>query len=103
MDLVVLKTITAEDTYTDAVKVACKQFEKTDPRNGYLNISVSGTFVASVILQRSFDNGTTWKTVETFTGEKESAITDYENDVLYRLGVATGGFTSGTIAVRLSH
>ena len=38
------------------------------------DISISGTFVGSVILQRSYDSGTTWSVVSTFICETEGAV-----------------------------
>ena len=68
---------------------------------GYLNVSISGTFTATVSLQRSFDGGTTWRTRTTYTTATETNVFDHEARVLYRLGVETGNFTSGTVSVRL--
>ena len=73
---------------------------RTSNRPGYLNISISGTFVASVVLQRSFDGGVTWNTYATYTTVTESSLTDLEIGVRYRLGIPTS-YTSGTAICRL--
>ena len=65
-------------------------------------MSVSGTWVATVTLQRSFDSGSTWLDVKTWTGNAEEALCDPEVGVQYRIGVATGNYTSGTVEVRIS-
>lgn len=61
------------------------------------DLSVSGTFVATVWLQRSKDQ-TTWLDVESFTAPTEK--TGSAGSAWYfRLGVKAGGYTSGTISV----
>lgn len=82
------KSITAENSFTDAVQL-----------EGYFNVSISGTFVATVFVQRSTD-GTNWRDVNSFTTPFEG--TGFDPEVMYyRIGVKTGGFTSGTAVVRL--
>lgn len=69
------------------------------------SISVSGTFVATVVLQRSYDGGSTWFNVGAAIVDvaSEQIFDSVEDDVLWRLGIETGGFTSGTAVVRISH
>ena len=89
MSTLISKTITAENSFTDPVKLA-----------GFFNLSISGTFVGTLTVQRSFDGQATWKDVDTFTAPTE----DYgmEPEVCwYRAGVKTGDFTSGSLVVRL--
>lgn len=72
------------------------------------NISVWGTFVATVALERSFDGGVTWLNCSTdATGTSNSltqpisiVIQEPENGVLYHLKCSS--YTSGTISYRLS-
>jgi len=64
------------------------------------NISVSGFGTATVALQRSFDDGSSWKTIESYTADTEKYATEVEAGVLYRLNCTA--YTSGTIAYRLS-
>ncbi len=72
-------------------------------RTGLFNLSITGTFVATVQLQRSFDGGLTFPSVEEFTaptektGEAAAGIGDVS--VIYRVSVTN--FTSGTIGFRL--
>ena len=91
------KTITAENVFSD--KIICA----VTPETNMLNSSVSGTFSATVTLQRSFDNGSNWVDVKTFTAPEEGNVLDSESSVVYRIGVKTGEFTSGSISVRLSN
>lgn len=66
-------------------------------------ITVSGTFVANVTLQRSVDEGSTWIDVSTYTTVTTTTLTDgLENQIIwYRIGVKTGGYTSGTAVCSL--
>jgi hypothetical protein len=86
-------TITAENSWTDAIGVS---------ENNNFDISISGTFVATITLQRSYDKGLNWFDTDTFTsaGEWQAAGSE-TND--YRIGVKTGNFTSGTISVRIGN
>jgi len=68
--------------------------------NGPVNVSIAGTFTATVTLQRSFNGGTTWKDVSTWTAAAETSI-NHPQQLHYRLGVKTGEFTSGTIFLLL--
>lgn len=88
MSTIASKTISAQNTFTDAVQI-----------NGWFNLSISGTFVANVVVQRSIDN-TNWMDVNTFTASFEG--TGMEPEVMwYRVGIKTGGYTSGSVVVRL--
>lgn len=75
-----------------------------DPMNakGLFNISVeftTGSGVGTVALQRSFDGGTTWRTVEQYTSDTEKVGEAPEN-IQYRLNCTA--YTSGTIEGRIS-
>lgn len=87
---VVTKDITAQNTFSDGLYI----------EEGF-NLSISGTFVATVTVQRSFDQGSTWRDVDTFTAPIETAGFDPEPVVVYRAGVKTGDFTSGTVSIRI--
>lgn len=88
MTTVVSKNITAGDQFTDPAHLS-----------GYFNLSISGTFVATVTVQRSPD-GNNWHDVDTFT----SAFEDWGMDpelMWYRVGVKAGEFTSGVVVIRI--
>jgi len=70
------------------------------PEKHNLNLSVSGTWVGIITLQRSFNNGSNWFNVESYTTNTEKVIEDPEDGVTYRVGFTV--FTSGTANVRLS-
>lgn len=64
------------------------------------NLSLSGFDTATVILQRSFDDGSTWVSVRSFTADGEFRVDDPEAGVYYRLNCTS--WTSGTITYRMS-
>ena len=82
--------ISAENTFTDGLYV-----------EGNFSFSISGTFVGTVTAQRSFDAGATWRDVDTFTAPIETAGYDGEPIVVYRAGIKTGDYTSGTASIRI--
>ncbi len=92
----VTATVTAQDNFTGSIMPTGRG------RSGYLNISISGTWVATVTLQRSYDSGVTWFDVTTYTANTENALIDREAPNLYQIGVKTGDFTSGSVVLRLS-
>ena len=79
----------AENTWSPAIQVV-----------GSFNLSISGTFSATVTVQRSED-GSTWRDVDTWTAPSEEVgydpILNY-----YRVGVATGDYTSGTVVASMN-
>lgn len=88
----VTAAITAENTFTSGIQL-----------RGTFNLSIAGTWVATVTVQRSFD-GTTWLDVEDYTAntQKIGEASNQGESVWYRVGVKTGNYTSGTCNVRLS-
>lgn len=94
--------ITAENTWTAAI-TPNMFYDRGRQDYGTLILSVSGTFVGTVTLQIAYDSGSTWiDTGETWTEPTTQIITCYEPGVSFRIGIATGGYTSGTCNVRLS-
>ena len=85
----VTKAITGENQWTDAIEV----------RGGF-DLSIDGSFVATVTVQRSFDGGVSWGDVDTFTAPIETYGVQ-PHSALYRVGVATGDYTSGALGVAL--
>lgn len=70
--------------------------------SGQFNLSLSGTWVASVTVQRSFDDGANWLDVESFSANSEQIGLEPEDDTLYRFGIKTGNYTSGSVVGRIS-
>ncbi len=67
-----------------------------------VNISIpSGLTSTTVVLQRSFDAGSTAVDVDSWTAAAEEILDPVGDGVLYRLGVKTGGFGSGTATLRM--
>lgn len=91
--LAVTASITNANSFTEQA-----EFDYRRP----FNVSVSGTFSATVALQRSFDGGSTWLDVWTTTTAAELLVDTVEEDVQWRLGVRTGDYTSGTVEARVS-
>jgi hypothetical protein len=87
----VTKSITAENTFSDEVKI-----------QGYFNLSVSGIAGGTIVTvqRKSGVDGTNWQDVDTFDADKETYGFDPER-FDYRVGVKTGEFGSGTCKVRL--
>jgi len=63
------------------------------------NLSISGTFVATIRLERSFDDGATWVLVKEFTTEAEKIGDEPEPGLFYRFNCTS--FTSGSAKCRL--
>lgn len=76
--------------------------------SGYFNVTVYGTFTATVAVQRSFDAGATWHTVSQDATGADAAYTapmslvalEPEHGVVYRLNCTA--YSSGTINYRMS-
>ncbi|KKM81958.1 hypothetical protein LCGC14_1324520 [marine sediment metagenome] len=90
--MIATKTVTAANQMSSSVVLT-----------GYFNLSISGTWVATVTVQRSFDSGDTWFNVDTFTENTQEYGLEPERNVYYRVGVKTGDFTSGEVVLRLSN
>ena len=91
MATIATATITGDDSFTTEAYL-----------EGYFNLSISGTFSATVTVQRSFDKGSTWLDIDSFTSATEEVGFEPET-VKYRVGVKSGDYTSGSIVVRLGH
>jgi hypothetical protein len=74
--------------------------------SGAFNASLTGTFAATLRLERSFDGGATYEpltalgTAITFTGPCSETFEEPEADVRYRWNCTS--YTSGTIQYRIS-
>jgi hypothetical protein len=91
-------TISAQNTFSTG-----KVFE------GFINVTLSGTFSATVTVQKSFDNST-WHDVISYTTAGAKTPLYEPEDVgsglggtYYRIGIKTGGYTSGDATCRLSN
>ena len=84
----VTKELTGANQFSDSIRIV-----------GAFSLSISGTFDATVTLQRSQDDPN-WFDVDTFTAATEEvgneAVLYY-----YRVGIKTGEYTSGTATASL--
>ena len=86
--------LTAENTFT----TPAVSFE---PQSVF-NVSVSGiTGTTIVTLQRSFDGGATFRDTDSFDADTEGVGDNAEENTLWRIGVKTGDYDTGTVTVRL--
>jgi hypothetical protein len=93
------QSVTGENQWTNEIRItgvgAIRNF----------NVTRTGTWSGTVTLQRSSNGPGSWVDVTSYT---TNAVTSY-NDALdnqityYRLGIKTGGYTSGTAVVSLTY
>lgn len=93
-DIVALSSIAAANTFTSAITIN---------KGEVLQVSISGTWVATVMLQRSYDGGSNWYDYFSWTTNQTLEITGIEDNVQFRLGIKTAMYTSGTAVCRLCH
>lgn len=109
----VTAAVAVENTWTDAIfpkymptavtGVASGRWFAEKQDYGTLNLSVTGTWAGTVTLQKAYDFGATWiDTGEEWTANTSKIVSCYEPGVSFRIGIATGDYTSGTCNVRLS-
>lgn len=90
-------SITAQNTFCTSIGIL-----------GWFNVSVSlpsganGSTGSTVTVQRSFDYGTTWRDVKSYTTTIEEYGFEPEG-ALYRIGVKTGAYGASQVNVRLGH
>ena len=93
----VTKTIEAANTWSDAIGPNKSKSEGIPGKFGHLACSVVIPDGASTVtLQRSFDGGSNWVDVDTFTASMESSLYDPTVDVQYRIGVATSDYDTSS-------
>lgn len=89
----VTKTISAENTFSDEIAI----------RGGSkFTVLIFGTWDATVSLMKKYTGDDTWYVRKTYTANTHSILEEPEDGVLYKIGVATGDFTSGDVEVRIS-
>lgn len=97
----VTASASAANTFTSSIRVVGTGTSRA------IGIDISGTWVATVQLQRSLDSSTgPWTDVPTwsFTANATSSYTDGldNQEVWYRIGVKPAAYTSGTVVMVLS-
>lgn len=87
-----------ENQFTSEIIVAGSGSDRS------FTVAMSGTWTATVTLQRSFDEGSTWVDFETYTTNTNKTVTDgLAEEVYYRIGIKTGDYTSGTASLTLDY
>lgn len=95
----VTKSISAQNTFSDPVEV----FGVGEARR--IAYATSGTWTATVTLQRSIGAVGSWEDVTSFSANTSSTYADgLDNQIVYyRIGVKTGDYTSGTVSATLNY
>lgn len=93
------KALGTANVFSDSIRVS----GLTADRN--LHILTTGTWVATLTLQRSVGAPGNWVDVTTYTTNQNVDYNDgYDNQIIYyRLGIKTGQYTSGAAAITLSY
>ena len=93
----VTDSFTADNDFSGHIRVA----SIGDARK--FSIILSNTFVATLTLQRSVTEPGSWEDVTTYTTAGTTTYDDnLDNQIIYyRIGIKTGGYTSGTADVQL--
>ncbi len=92
-------SFSSANVFTDTIEVT----GSGTARN--FTVTISGTFSATLTLQRSFDEGLSWFDVQNFTSTTTGTIISdglTGQITLYRIGIKTGNYTSGTANATLS-
>jgi hypothetical protein len=92
-------SVTAENQFSDPIRVTGIDAGRV------FSIVITGTWVATVTLQRSVGEPGDWTDVTTYTTNQSTSYDDtLDNQIIYyRIGVKTGGYTSGTADCQLSY
>lgn len=95
----VTQAVSAQNTFTNAILVTGTGAARA------FGVVITGTFNATVTLQRSVGDDTSWVDVTSYTTTQSTTLTDnLENQTIYyRLGVKTGNYTSGTATCTLNY
>lgn len=93
-------SISGANTFSDPIRVTGVGTDRV------FSIAISGTWTATVTLQRSFTSASgPWAdvTAASYTSNTTTSLTDgFDNQsVWYRIGVKTGDYTSGTVVTAL--
>jgi hypothetical protein len=93
-------SVAAQETFGAAIRVTGVGADRT------FNLAITGTWVASIVLQRSLlSDSAGFTDVEAFTSNVTKPYTDsLDNSIIwYRLGIRSGNYTSGTAVLALTY
>lgn len=90
-------TLTGDNQFTESIRVTGIDASRS------FTIEVTGTFVATVTVQRSIGVEGAWEDFTTYTAPISGPYDDeLDNQIIYyRLGIKTGNYTSGTVDIKL--
>jgi len=93
-------TFSAEDQFSNAIRVT-----GVGASQRQFNITITGTWSATLTLQRSVGEPGAWVDVTTYTSNTATTYNDtLDNQIIfYRIGLKTGDYASGTPDVVLSY
>lgn len=91
--------IASANTFTNAIRVTGVGGSRS------FSVLISGTFVATVTLQRSIGEEGNWEDVANYTTTTGTVYSDgLDNQIVfYRIGVKTGNYTSGAVQAGLDY
>ena len=89
----VTASLTAQNTFSDEIVVG---------ENGLFDLSISGTFVATVTVQRRRVGDTSYLDLPATYDAPTEQTGECGGIWEYRVGIKTGDFTSGTVGIDLS-
>lgn len=93
------KALGTENVFSDSIRINGLTAERN------LHIVTTGTWSATLTLQRSVGEPGDWIDVTTYTTNQDVEYNDgYDNQIIYyRLGIKTGEYASGAAAITLSY
>lgn len=96
---IVSVSVTAENQFSSAIRVT-----GVGAARGF-GFAIFGTWVATVVLQASVGAEGNWQDVASYSANVQDGFNDnLDNQVIYyRIGVKTGGYTSGTAICNLQY
>lgn len=71
------------------------------PIKGDFNLSIAGVTACTIVLQRSFNDGSTWNDVESFTANTEKRGFEIEDNIVYRCTCTI--YSTDTVVTRISN
>ena len=95
----VTAAIAAQNTFTNTIEITGTGESRR------FAITLTGTWVATVVLQRSVGVTGNWVDVTSYTTNQATTYADGldNQNVFYRIGIKTGGYTSGTVTATLDY
>lgn len=87
-----LAALASANTFSDPIRVVGIGTDRA------INVTITGTFTATVTLQKSVGNDTDWDDAATYTTATSTTVNDgLDNQIVYyRIGIKSGDYSSGT-------